>query len=120
MPAPAPEAPLLRVAEPEPEPEPEPVAPAAAAPAPLAPPTPIESHPVTVGPAAPVVTYSVALRLHGGERVDVLTGVDEGAAKARAKEIVSELTRVGPDEWPSYAGRFLRPDAILSVDVFQD
>jgi 2-oxoglutarate dehydrogenase E2 component (dihydrolipoamide succinyltransferase) len=116
-PAPAPEpetAPSLQLAEP---------APPAPAPAPeplLAPPAP------AVEPVAPIAaspsagTFCVALRLQGGERVDVLTRVDEPSAQARAREIVSELARVRPDEWPHYAGRFLRPDAIVSVDVFAD
>ena len=123
-PSPAPEAaPLLRVADPEPEPMPEPLPEpevvAVAPPVPVAPTAPIESHPVKIGAPAPP-TFTVALRLHGGERVDVLSGVEEAEAKARAKEIVSELSSLGADEWPSYAGRFLRPEAIVSVDVFQD
>jgi hypothetical protein len=64
--------------------------------------------------------FRIALHLNGGERVDVGTAPDEEAAQQRAREIVFDLTRPRADEWPCYAGRFVRPDAILSVDVFAD
>jgi hypothetical protein len=106
--APAPEiAPPLRMAEVE-------------QPAPLAPVEPIAAAPAAPAPAPVAGMFCVAVRLQGGERVDVLAGVDEQTAQHRAREIVSELARARPDEWPHYAGRFLRPDAILSVDVLQD
>jgi hypothetical protein len=128
VPAPAPEvvpeparepvlepAPTLRVADAD-APAPAPV------PAPLVPAPVIEVTP----PAEPVETvpqsgvYRVALHLHGGERIDVSTADDEATAQQRAREIVFDLTRPRADEWPFYGGRFVRPDAILSVDILTD
>jgi ribonuclease E len=110
-PAPEPEiAPQLRVAEVEAAPAPAPVAAA-----------PVVEAPVAVVPPAPVAaTYRVALHLNGGERVEVAAAPDEATAQQRAREIVFDLTRPRADEWPFYGGRFVRPDAILSVDVVAD
>src|SRR5919197_282337 len=91
-PAPAP------TAEPAPAPAPAPVAPA---------PAPVEP----LQPVAETKLYRVALHLHGGERVEVDALGDEEAAKARAREVVFDLTRPRADEWPFYGGRFVRPEA---------
>ena len=102
--------------------------PAAVAPAP-APSTPeppkVEASPPAAAPAAvapaPVaatepVTARVYVRLMGGDRVEVASLDDLGAAKRRAAELVDEL--LGADgSWPFMAGRFIRPEAIVSIDV---
>ena len=87
----------------EPEPEPEPVPPAAAAAATAA-----------VQPTGQRI--KVFVRLTSGECVDAGTfsGLDE--AKERGAEIAGTLAGDSP-EWPFVAGRFLRPDTIVSLDV---
>lgn len=102
----------------------------AAAPPPTVPPRP---HVHAFEPARPVEPvepvervepatklFRIALTLLGGEQVVVGSARDEEAAAARAREIVFDLTRPRADEWPCYAGRFLRPEAVLSVDVVED
>ena len=41
---------------------------------------------------------------------------DETAAHERANELIRRLTET-PTEWPLAEGRFLRPEAIVSIDV---
>jgi hypothetical protein len=102
------EAQLARVASygpafaPEPEPALEPAPVAEPVPAPAAAPT---GHRV-----------KVYVRLTSGERV--AAGTFDGAerAKERGAEIARTLAGDTP-EWPFVAGRFLRPDTIVSLDV---
>jgi hypothetical protein len=101
-----PEAPTEPASEPVPaaEPEVEPVPPPAPAPAP---------------PAAVTASgqrVKVFVRLTSGERVDAGTFDGLDGAKARGAEIARTLAGEAP-EWPFVAGRFLRPDTIVSLDV---
>jgi hypothetical protein len=89
---PAPE----REAEPEPEPTPAPPPPAA------------------VEPTRQRV--KVFVRLASGERVDAGSFGSLDQAKERGAEIAGTLAADAP-EWPFVAGRFLRPDTIVSLDV---
>jgi hypothetical protein len=76
------------------------------------------------GPAAPsteapnqsAVTFRVFARLSNGERIEVGTHGDEAAAKAEATALMRFLRESGGD-WPFLDGRFVRPEAIVSVDV---
>jgi hypothetical protein len=93
-PAAAPEA----AAEPEPQPEPSPAPPP---------------------PAAPQATgqrVKVFVRLTSGERVDAGSFGSLDQAKERGAEIARTLAAESP-EWPFVAGRFLRPNTIVSLDV---
>jgi hypothetical protein len=77
-----------------------------------------------VGPAAPTteaptqatVTFRVFARLSNGERIEVGTHGDEPSAKAEATALMRFLKADGGD-WPFLDGRFVRPEAIVSVDV---
>jgi hypothetical protein len=95
-PAPAPEP------EPATEPEPEPLPPAAEAPA--------EPAPTRTDVAARVL-----VRLENGERIEVGRFNGFEAAKQRAAELMREFRQ--SSEWPFLSGRFVRPDAIVSIDV---
>jgi hypothetical protein len=72
-------------------------------------------------PAAPEVTREtrrVLLRMHGGE--DVELGRVEGREQAvqMAREMVQAIEHAeSQGEWPLVDDRFLRPGAIVSVDV---
>jgi hypothetical protein len=90
---------------PEPAPEPEPVV-AAEPPA----------APEPVAPAAATQRVKVFVRLTSGERVDAGTFDGLDRAKERGAEIARTLAGEAP-EWPFVAGRFLRPDTIVSLDV---
>jgi len=84
-------------AEPEPKPEPAPAPPPAA----------------TQATGQRVKVY---VRLTSGERVDAGSFGSLDQAKERGAEIARTLAGESP-EWPFVAGRFLRPDTIVSLDV---
>ena len=56
------------------------------------------------------------MRLTSGERVDAGTFASLDQAKERGAEIARTLAAESP-EWPFVAGRFLRPDTVVSLDV---
>ena len=58
----------------------------------------------------------VLVRLTSGERVDAGSFGTIDLAKERGAEIARTLAGEAP-EWPFVAGRFLRPDTIVSLDV---
>ena len=58
----------------------------------------------------------VFVRLTSGERVDAGAFASLDQAKERGAEIARTLAAESP-EWPFVAGRFLRPDTIVSLDV---
>src|SRR6266542_3604923 len=106
----APAPPPAPVAAPTPEPVAQEVAPAHA-PAPAAAPAPA---PVQSAPRADVGAR-VFVRLENGERIEV--GDFEGfeSAKKRARELMDELGQAA--EWPFLSGRYVRPGAIVSIDI---
>ena len=57
----------------------------------------------------------VLVRLENGERIDVGQFNDYEAAKKRARDLMGELQQA--TEWPFLSGRYVRPEAIVSVDV---
>lgn len=96
--------------EPAPEPEPEPES--AADPEPE--PTPAPPPPAATRPTGQRV--KVFVRLTSGERVDAGGFGSLDQAKERGAEIARTLAADSP-EWPFVAGRFLRPDTIVSLDL---
>ena len=38
----------------------------------------------------------------------------------RARELVASIDRAEPGQWPFFAGRFIRPDTILTVDLIDE
>jgi hypothetical protein len=108
------------VAAPEPV-QPEPVqAPAAvqpvAAPAPVEPvvaaPEPVETEqPV----ASPALQVHVMLRLTNGERIQMASFEEKDAARQFALELSRELSLSA--DWPFIGGRFVRPEAVVSIDI---
>ena len=93
-------------AAPEPAPEPEPAADPE--------PTPVPPPPAAAQPSGQRV--KVFVRLTSGERVDAGSFGSLDQAKERGAEIARTLAADAP-EWPFVAGRFLRPDTIVSLDV---
>jgi hypothetical protein len=91
----------------------------------LAPPAP--EPPVVEEPAveptldlAPVAShpgaFRVVVRLSDGDGVEVGEFRDFGTAMQGAQEVIDQFSHSN-GTWPFYAGRFIRPDLIISVDV---
>jgi Type II secretion system (T2SS), protein E, N-terminal domain len=104
--------------EPEPDPEPQPVA-AEPEPAPLriAPPQPVQSATQSTEPG--VTTFRVVIRLSNNDRVEAAVVGDPIAAKAQAKALIRYIAGKDGTDWPYVGGRFLKPDAIVSVDLIE-
>jgi hypothetical protein len=128
--APVAPAPVIEVAPLAPEPVVE-LAPVAPEPvvelAPAAPEPVVELVPAAPAPVAPAArvdeiepdqgtAFKVVLRLMNGERIDAHTCNGAVAARRHAEELVRGLA-AGPDRWPYFSGRFVRPDAIVSIDI---
>jgi hypothetical protein len=93
-----------------------PVAPASPVPAAEEPVSPLESAHDEVGES--VVTWSVALRLEAGERIEIGQFGSDAEAKDHAQGVVRQL--LSEHGWPFYDNRFIRPDAIVSVDLVRN
>jgi hypothetical protein len=99
----------------------EPLAAPALAPAPEPTPEPaaVAPEPQTVRfvePAAIETIARVFVRLSNGERVEAGSFDDIATAKTRAGEVVRQVSN-GEDGWPFFGGRYIRPEAIVSVDI---
>jgi len=112
--------------EPEPVIEPEP-APFVAPPVELAPDpvAEIAPEPVSVPELeelfAPkrATDFRVVVRLKEGDGVEVGSFRDFGTAMEGAQEVIEQFSTATEGQWPFYAGRFIRPDLIVSVDVVE-
>ncbi len=123
----------VEVTEPQPTPEP-PLAPTAAEQPLQAAPVPLEQITAPLPPAGPVEApvasqpeeesgslHVVLLRLRDGEAVEVGTFTTAIEASARAQELVRQIaTAEGDAGWPFFGERYLRPDAIVSVDLLEE
>ena len=145
-PSPAPLEPLTPVAPLPPpvetvDPQPEPEAPSAPHLAPPAAEVPVESTPAPLGvPAAPLAPqypadapaasvqpdpgsssiHVVLLRLTDGDPVEVGTFATAAEASACAQDVVRQISAAGDGAWPFFGERYLRPDAIVSVDLLEE
>jgi hypothetical protein len=108
--APAPVTPQVRA--PEPVAAPAPVEPV---PAPVAAPVPVPVAEAVAAPAATGVRFQVLAHLANGERIEIAIADDADSARAAAIQAVQQLRE--SNEWPLLAGRYVRPEAIVSVDV---
>jgi hypothetical protein len=109
------------VVPPPPPPAPEPVAevvpvapePILAVPAPV-----VEPEPAPVPPlAAPSsLAFHMYIRLSTGERIDANTFTNLNDARDYAEDLVKKLSS-NSHVWPSFGGRYIRPEAIISIDV---
>jgi hypothetical protein len=66
--------------------------------------------------SAPAKTFKVIVRLVDGNGVEVGDFRDFGTAMEGAQEVIEQFTNAN-GSWPFYAGRFIRPDLIVSVDL---
>jgi ribonuclease E len=67
----------------------------------------------------PTTRFRVVIRLSGAEPVEAGAFDAVGDAEHRAFEIVGQLTSEN-GSWPYFRGRYLRPDAIVSVDIVEE
>ena len=123
----APSEPVVEPVAPEPfvpQPEAAPVVPAAQVPVAPEEPAPVTAEPVAAEPVAEPaegpsvdVAWTVVLRLADDERVEVGSFAGEAEAVDGARTVVRQIGSEG--SWPFFAGRFIRPEAIVSVDLVQ-
>ena len=59
----------------------------------------------------------VFLNLTDGQRVWVGRFATEADAERRAQEVIQAFVRPEPGVWPRFGGRFIRPDAVVSVEL---
>jgi hypothetical protein len=83
----------------------------------IAPPAPEPELAAAV--AGPDGGFRLVVRLQDGERVDVGDFKNFGTAMEAAQEVIEQFTTAAPGTWPFYAGRFIRPDLIVSVDLVE-
>jgi MshEN domain len=73
------------------------------------------------GSAADVTNHFVVLRLSEGEQLEIGMFGSTEEAQGFAQEVVRQIaTAEGEATWPFFAGRFLRPETIASVDVIAE
>jgi len=63
--------------------------------------------------------FLVVVRLKEGDGVEVGSFGDFGTAMEGAQEVIEQFSSATDGQWPFYAGRFIRPDLIVSVDVVE-
>jgi hypothetical protein len=63
--------------------------------------------------------FRVVVRLKEGDGVEVGEFRDFGTAMEGAQEVIEQFSSAAEGQWPFYAGRFIRPDLIVSVDVVE-
>jgi hypothetical protein len=63
--------------------------------------------------------FCVVVRLKEGNGVEVGSFRDFGTAMEGAQEVIEQFSTASEGQWPFYAGRFIRPDLIVSVDVVE-
>jgi hypothetical protein len=86
----------------------------------VAPPEPDpELEPAALALVGPKVGFRLVVRLQDGERVEIGEFEDFGTAKEAAQEAIEQFTTGAAGTWPFYAGRFIRPDLIVSVDLVE-
>ena len=87
----------------------------------VAPEPPAAAEPVAVEPELGASLHIVLLRLREGDVLQVGTFRTAAEASARAQEVVREIAAAeGASTWPFFAERYLRPDAIVSVDLLEE
>jgi hypothetical protein len=79
------------------------------------PPTAPEPVPYPVE-APPVATYAVVVQLENGVKLDVGAYPDAQSAR-HAATAVMRAVRTANEDWPVLGGRFVRPEAVVSIEI---
>jgi Type II secretion system (T2SS), protein E, N-terminal domain len=110
--------------EPAAEAEPVPSEPAQAEAAPSEPAAEAEPEPEADSepePEAKASKYSVLVRLRDGETLPIGEFATADEASALARDAVGQISSAaGEGTWPLFAGRYLSPDTIVSVDLLEE
>jgi hypothetical protein len=61
--------------------------------------------------------FQVAIRLTTGELVTAGEAADAEGAQALAQVVVADVATAEGESWPYVAGRYIRPETIVSVDI---
>jgi hypothetical protein len=61
----------------------------------------------------------VVLRLQDGEQVAIAEHENRAAAMEAAREVIEQLASTSGKAWPFHAGRFIRPEVIVSIDLVE-
>jgi hypothetical protein len=64
-------------------------------------------------------TVAVFLHLSSGERIWAGRFDSPELAEQRANEIIRALNRPEPGVWAKFGNRFIRPDAVVSIELAQ-
>jgi hypothetical protein len=131
---PAPQ-PMQPAAVPPAEPAPVPP-PAPAAPPPVLAPPPVQLAPVPPAPPAPPApvrsaleadpndeveevdqTVGVFMHLTSGDRIWAGRFASAEVAERRAEDLIDQLIRPEPGVWPRFGGRYVRPEAVVSIEL---
>jgi hypothetical protein len=116
--------PVASVPAPAPTPVAAPVTPVAQPPvesvAPVPSPQPEQSVQASVpAPMPEAQTVAVFLHLSSGERIWAGRFDSPELAEQRANEIIRALNRPEPGVWAKFGNRFIRPDAVVSIELAQ-
>lgn len=90
---------------------------AAPAPAPVAAPGAADLSTPAGQPVEGEKSVGVFLNLTDGQRVWVGRFANEANAERRAQEVIQAFVRPEPGVWPRFGGRFVRPEAVVSVEL---
>jgi hypothetical protein len=66
--------------------------------------------------APPVATYAVVVQLENGAKLDVGAYPDAQSARDAATAVMRAV-RSASDDWPVLGGRFVRPEAVVSIEI---
>lgn len=69
---------------------------------------------------APAARVLVGIRLANGDLVAAGHAADADNAATLGQAVVAELTQANSADWPFFDGRFIKPEAIVSVDLVVD
>ncbi len=67
-------------------------------------------------PSPSSLAFHLYIRLSTGERIDANVFDDLNDARAHAEDLVKKLSS-NSHVWPHFGGRYIRPEAIISIDV---
>lgn len=72
-----------------------------------------------VTPPQPAARFRVVIHLATGEPIELREHGEEAAALAEATELMRYL-RDGSGDWPFLAGRFVRPESVVSIELVRN
>jgi hypothetical protein len=84
---------------------------------PAAPPVSASASKVTALPAA-LPVFTVLIKLAGGGSMELGTFSDRGIAMRASRQAMRAI-RDAVDDWPILGGNYVRPDAVLAIEIVE-